>query len=256
MANFTNVFPEFLRNMIRVGEAPERSTASWTRWRTSTKRGQDQPASQFRDDLSDDLGFLRSASGAADDHGAADVLSCCRIWEGEIRYHMGDDSVSKLHGGHLVYIVCSVVFSPVSLLCPHGRRAQALRRFQDLFPLTKGITVKVITSRFARSWAFAQVRHHIINAMNFMSTLIATGRGGKFAQSSDEVSRAGAFPFRSRSSESSRPSDHMFPWASGGRARPDGHQHSGFFTTRSKTGGPDVIVHRAGHDHRLAVVMA
>jgi type IV pilus assembly protein PilC len=100
-------------------------------------------------------------------------------------------AISSFMTANILYIAFGIVFIVVGLTA-YGRSDAGRLRFDALrlkIPVFKNITIKVITSRFARSMGILlKSGLNIINAMDIMSTLIGNRVvEARFNQSSEEV---------------------------------------------------------------------
>jgi len=211
MAAFPNVFPEFLRNMIRVGEA------------SGTL---DDIMNQMANYYENDEKINRKVKSAMT---YPIILMCMTVGVvvllmvmvlpmfSSILSEMGGEmpgitrvlmAVSNFMVQNILYIAVGAVIVIAAFVSyiktPTGRlRYDA---FKVSFFLTRSLTVKVITSRFARSMGILlKSGINIINAMTIMTTLIGNRAvEQKFEASAEEVqqgrsiadslSRIGIFP--------------------------------------------------------------
>lgn len=194
MAAFPNVFPEFLRNMIRVGEA------------SGTL---DEIMEQMANYYENDDKINRKVKSAMT---YPIILMCMTVGVvillmvmvlpmfSSILTEMGGEmptitkvlmAVSNFMVHNILYIAIAVVLIALAFVSyvrtPSGRLR--FDGFKVSFPLTRTLTVKVITSRFARSMGMLlKSGINIINAMTIMSSLIGNRAvEEKFLVSSEEV---------------------------------------------------------------------
>ncbi|MPM04585.1 Type II secretion system protein F [bioreactor metagenome] len=211
MSAFPGVFPEFLRNMIRVGEASG-TLDDIMEQMANYYENEDKINRKVKSAMTYPMILGIMTVGVV-------ILLMVMVLPmfSSILSEMGGQmpmitvvlmaisNFMRLNIGFIALGVAAVVFAFTSYTrTPSGRlRFDA---FKVSFPLTRGLTVKVITSRFARSMGILlKSGINIINAMNIMTTLIGNRAvEEKFAVSSEEVqqgrgiaeslSRIGIFP--------------------------------------------------------------
>ena len=194
LSAFPNVFPEFLRNMIRVGEASGTLDDIMDQM-ANYYENEDRINRKVKSAMTYPtilavmtvgvvillmVMVLPMFSGILSDMGAE--------MPGITKVLM---SISYFMTKNIIYIVI-VAFILIAGITAYGRTESGRLRFDNLrlhLPIFSNITVKVITSRFARSMGILlKSGINIINAMNIMSTLLGNRVvETKFAQSSDEV---------------------------------------------------------------------
>ncbi|NLO47538.1 MAG: type II secretion system F family protein [Clostridiales bacterium] len=194
MSSFPTIFPEFLRNMIRVGEASG-----------TLDDIMDQMANYYESE--DKINRkVKSAMTYPMILGIMTVgvvillmVMVLPMFSGVLS-EMGGEmpgitkvlmSISSFMTANFLYIVFIIVFIIIGITA-YGRSDSGRLRFDAIrlkVPVFKNITIKVITSRFARSMGILlKSGLNIINAMDIMSTLIGNRVvEARFVQSSEEV---------------------------------------------------------------------
>lgn len=194
MTAFPNIFPEFLRNMIRVGEASG-TLDDIMEQMANYYENEDKINRKVKSAMTYPFILMCMTVGVV-------ILLMVMVLPmfSSILSNMGGEmpgitkvlmAVSGFMVNNILYIA---VIAGVGILAlasyiktPSGRLR--FDTFQISFPLTRSITVKVITSRFARSMGILlKSGISIINAMNIISTLIGNRAvEEKFSVSSEEV---------------------------------------------------------------------
>lgn len=194
MGDYPSVFPEFLRNMIRVGEASGTLDTIMEKMADYYEK-EDKINRKVKSAMTYPaiLGILTV--------GVVILLMVMVLpMFSNVLSEMGGElpgitrvlmSISGFMSGNILYIIIAIILLVVGVST--YKRTESGRLNFDTFklkmPVFKDITIKVITSRFARSMGILlRSGINIINAMAIMSNLIGNKAVEvKFNQSSEEV---------------------------------------------------------------------
>ena len=211
MTAFPNIFPEFLRNMIRVGEASGTLDEIMEQM-ANYYENEDKINRKVKSAMTYPIILMCMTVGVV----ILLMVMVLPMFSG-ILSNMGGEmpgitrvlmAISNFMVNNILYIAVIAVVGILALTSYIKTPAGRLRfdTFQISFPLTRGITIKVVTSRFARSMGILlKSGISIINAMTIISTLIGNRAiEEKFTVSAEEVqqgrgiaeslSRMGVFP--------------------------------------------------------------
>jgi type IV pilus assembly protein PilC len=194
MSSFPSIFPEFLRNMIRVGEASGTLDDIMDQMATYYE-SEDKINRKVKSAMTYPMILGIMTVGVV----ILLMVMVLPMFSGVLS-EMGGEmpgitkvlmSISSFMTANFLYIAFIIVFIVVGLTA-YGRSDSGRLRFDAMrlkIPVFKNITVKVITSRFARSMGILlKSGLNIINAMDIMSTLIGNKVvEARFIQSSEEV---------------------------------------------------------------------
>lgn len=194
LVSFPDVFPEFLCNMIRVGEASGTLDNIMDQL-ANYYENEDRIARKVKSAMTYPMILGIMTVGVV-------VLLMVMVLPmfASVLGEMGGEmpgitrvlmAVSDFMAKNILYILIALALVVVAFASYVRTPAGRLRydAFKLKVPMFSSITVKVITSRFARSMGILlKSGINIINAMNIMSTLIGNRVvEAKFVQSSEEV---------------------------------------------------------------------
>lgn len=194
MADFSTVFPEFLRNMIRVGEASGTLDDIMDQM-ANYYENEDKINRKVKSAMTYPMILGVMTVGVV-------VLLMVMVLPmfSSVLADMGGEmpgitkvlmSISSFMVANIAYLLLGA-FLLIAALVSYIRTSAGRMRydaFQLAFPLTRGLTVKVITSRFARSMGILlRSGIQIITAMDIMTGLIGNRLvEERFRQSAEDV---------------------------------------------------------------------